>query len=194
MALWWLCGGYVFPVVVKPENLFCTFGQNLVILAWMGGELGCGQAQNGVNLDFQVKLDLEGQGRSLHKKIGTLIKVLCIFGSKFGNPSWNGSWDIARTSKWLMHRHTHRQTQATTIPEGQNWPRVKSIFPNSLWRLWTSKWLTHRHTHRQTQATTIPGGQNWPWVKSIIFKLTLTLQMKLLSGECQRTSLMRSQH
>ena len=23
--------------------------------------------------------------------------------------------------------HTHRQTQATTIPEGQNWPRVKSI-------------------------------------------------------------------
>ena len=21
MALWWLCGGYVFPVVVKPETL-----------------------------------------------------------------------------------------------------------------------------------------------------------------------------
>ena len=64
MAPWWLYGGYVFPVVVKPENLtfsvkfdleghgqlppktigilakvFCTSGPNLVILAWMGDEL-----------------------------------------------------------------------------------------------------------------------------------------------------------
>ena len=49
-------------------KVFCTSGPNLVILAWMGGELWCGQAQNGVNLDFQVKFDLEGQGRSVHKK------------------------------------------------------------------------------------------------------------------------------
>ena len=32
---------------------------------------------------------------------------------------------IARTSKWLTHRLTDTQKQATTIPEGQNWPRVK---------------------------------------------------------------------
>ena len=32
MAIWWLYGGYVFPVVVKPENL-----------------------------TFQVKFDVEGQ-------------------------------------------------------------------------------------------------------------------------------------
>ena len=44
---------------------------------------------------------------------------------KFGNPSLNRSWVIARTSKWLTHRHTHTQTEATTIPEGQNWSRVK---------------------------------------------------------------------
>ena len=49
-------------------KVFGTSGPNLVILAWMGGELWCGQAQNGVNLDFQVKFDLEGQGRSVHKK------------------------------------------------------------------------------------------------------------------------------
>ena len=61
MAVWWLYGGYVFPVVVKPENLtiksnstlnvkvnyphktmgiltkvFCTFGPNLVVLACTG--------------------------------------------------------------------------------------------------------------------------------------------------------------
>ena len=77
MALWWLYGGYVFPVVVTPENstfyvkfdlegqgqlppktigilikLFCTSGPNLVILAWMGNELWFGQAQNGVNSEF----------------------------------------------------------------------------------------------------------------------------------------------
>ena len=43
--------------------------------------------------------------------------------SKFGDSSLNGLWVIARTSWWLTDRHTH--TQATTIPEGQNWPRVK---------------------------------------------------------------------
>ena len=37
-----------------------------------------------VNLDFQVKLDLEGNGRSLHNIIiGTFTKVVCIFGPNF---------------------------------------------------------------------------------------------------------------
>ena len=84
MALWWLYGGYVFPVVVRPENstflvkfdlegqghlppqtigiftkLLCTSGQNFLILAWMGNELWCGQAQNGVNYDFRLNLTLK---------------------------------------------------------------------------------------------------------------------------------------
>ena len=29
---------------------------------------------------------------------------------------------------WRTDGRTHRQTQATTIPEGQNWPRVKTFF------------------------------------------------------------------
>ena len=96
----------------------------------MGGELWCGLAQNGVNLDFQVKFDLEGQCRSVHKTIGTLTKVFCIFGPNLVTLAWTG-----RTSKWLTHTdrqtyththtHTHTQPQATTIPEGQNWPGVK---------------------------------------------------------------------
>ena len=45
--------------------------------------------------------------------------------SKFGDSSLNGWWVIARTSWWLTDRHTHTHRQATTIPEGQNWPRVK---------------------------------------------------------------------
>ena len=77
MALWCLYGGFVFPLVARPEistfeikfdlegqgqllpqtigiltKLFSTSGPNLVILACMGNELWCAQAQNGVNSDF----------------------------------------------------------------------------------------------------------------------------------------------
>ena len=41
-----------------------NFGPNLVVLAWTGDELSPGKAQNGVNFDFEVKFDLEGQGQS----------------------------------------------------------------------------------------------------------------------------------
>ena len=113
--LWWLYGGYVFPVVVKrkilafevkfdlegqgqlpPQTLriltkvFCTSGSNLVILAWMGGELWCGQAHNGVNLEFDLKFDLEGQGRSLHKTVGTLIKLFSTLGLNLVILVWMG--------------------------------------------------------------------------------------------------------
>ena len=47
-------------------NVFCTSGPYLVIVAWMGEELWCRQAQNGVDLDFDLLFDLEYQGRSLH--------------------------------------------------------------------------------------------------------------------------------
>ena len=40
MALWWLCGGYVFQVVVKPEILI-----------------------------FKIKFDLEGQGQPLPSQV-----------------------------------------------------------------------------------------------------------------------------
>ena len=92
----WLYGDYVFPIVLKPDkfdsflsqispwrsiapqtigistNLFFTSDLNLVILAWMDDELWCRQAQNGINFDFEVKFDIEGQGRLPPKTIGTL--------------------------------------------------------------------------------------------------------------------------
>ena len=74
MALWWLYGDYVFPIVVKPENLvkfdpegqgqlpqktigiltkvLCASGPNLVILASIGEELRCRQAKNCVIFYF----------------------------------------------------------------------------------------------------------------------------------------------
>ena len=59
-------------------KVFSASGPNLVALAWTGDELSHGQAQNGVNFDFEVKFDLEGQGQSLPKTI--LAKVFYIYG------------------------------------------------------------------------------------------------------------------
>ena len=59
--------------------VFSSSGPNLVALAWTGDELSRGHAQNGVNFDFEVKFDLEGQGQSPPKTIGILTKVFHIY-------------------------------------------------------------------------------------------------------------------
>ena len=40
-------------------SVFCTSGPTLVVLAWAGNELSHGQAQNGVNFDLKLNLNLE---------------------------------------------------------------------------------------------------------------------------------------
>ena len=56
----------------------------------MGDELWCRQTQNGVNFDFDLKFDLEGQGRLPLKTIGTLTNVFCIFGPNLVTLAWTG--------------------------------------------------------------------------------------------------------
>ena len=101
----------------------------------MGGELWCGQAQNGVNLTFQVKFDLESQDQSppppQHRGLNQVVLYLL---SKFGGGSslnddelWGGGG--GGTLGWQTHTpmDTHTQMKVMTIPEGKNWPHVKSI-------------------------------------------------------------------
>ena len=128
--------------------LRCIFGPNLVILAWTADELWGGQAQNEVKFDFQVKFDLEGQGRSSPKTIGTLTKVFCTFVPNLVILAWtSGELSCGQARDWHTHTRTHEhtdtQTQATTIPEGQNWPRVKmKCWVLSHWALpKTMKWM-----------------------------------------------------
>ena len=88
---------------------------NLVVLAWIDGELWHGQAQNGVNLAFQVKFDLEGQGQSPPKTIGTLTKLFCTFWPNLVVLAWTrGDLWRGQAQGWRTHtdRHTHRQTDA----------------------------------------------------------------------------------
>ena len=106
--------------------LRCIFVLNLEIVTSIGGELWHGQAQNGVNFDFRVQFDLEGHDQSFNKTIGILTKVFYISGPNLVILAETGD-ELSRgqARDWRTDGHTHRQTQATTIPEGQNWPRVK---------------------------------------------------------------------
>ena len=110
-------------------KVFCTSGPNLVVLAQTGDELSHGQAQNGVNFYFEVKFDLEGQGQSLPKTLGILTKVFYIYHPNLVILAERGDELSRRQARdWRRDGHTDRQTQATRIPEGQNWPRVKMPF------------------------------------------------------------------
>ena len=63
------CQAQSTPKTVEMlTKVFCTSGPNFVVPAWTGDELSRGQAQNGVNFDFEVKFDLGGQGQSPPKQ------------------------------------------------------------------------------------------------------------------------------
>ena len=57
------------------------------------------QAQNGVNFDFEVKFDLEGQGQSPPKTIGILTKVFYTYGPYLVILAWTGD-ELSRGQTW----------------------------------------------------------------------------------------------
>ena len=92
-------------------KVFFTSGPNMVVLAWTGDELSHGQAQNGVNFDFEGKFDLEGKGQSPLKTIGILTKVFYTCVLNLVILAWTGlELSCGQASDW----HTDWQTQATT--------------------------------------------------------------------------------
>ena len=106
--------------------LICIFVPNLEIVTSIGDELWHRKAQNGVNFDFGVRFDLEGHNQLSHKTIGILTKVFYISGPNLVILAETGDeLSHGQARDWRTDRHTDRQTQAMTIPECQNWPRVK---------------------------------------------------------------------
>ena len=124
------------------SKLVCIFCKNVVALAWMDGELWHGQAQNEVTLAFKlnftlkVKANCPKNNRDLNQVV---LHLLCKFGGSSLNAWWVMAWKKlgvdGRTQRWT-HKHTHRQMQATTIPEGQNWP-MQVIFFNKVFFLFS---------------------------------------------------------
>ena len=113
-------------------KVLSTFGPNLVALAWTGDELSCGQAQNGVNFDFEVKFDLEGQGQSPPKTIGILTKVFYTYGPNLVIVAWTGDELSHGQTWWRTDGLTDGWTDAgNDNTDGQYWPRVKMLTINT---------------------------------------------------------------
>ena len=152
--------------------LRCIFVPNLEIVNSIGGELWHGQAQNGVSFDFGVQFDLEGQCQLSHKTKGILTKLLCTSGPNLVILAWTGD-ELSRgqARDYRTQRRTDRQTQATTIPKGQNWPRVKmtiNIQPVT-WLDRLECWPTATSHSRKTWAICIlqcPDLIYWGWLIS----------------------------
>ena len=98
--------------------LRCIIGPNLVILTWTTDELWCGQAQNEVKFEFQVKFDLESQGRSSPITIGTLTKVFCTSGPNLVILAWTSDeLSCGQAHDWYTHRPTGAGTDNTRRPK-----------------------------------------------------------------------------
>ena len=110
------------PINRILTQVFCTFGPNLVILAWTGDELSCRQAQNGVTFDFEVKFDLEGQGQSPPKTIGILTKVFITYGPNLVILAWTGD-ELSRGQ--ASDNRTHGRTDTQTDAGNDNTRRPK---------------------------------------------------------------------
>ena len=219
-----------------------------MILAWTGDELSQGQAQNGVNFDFEVsvcrqgglvknvffmclgnvhigifilmvqkscrpagpsgqmscrsyakvvslgptdrrefptlfevKFDLEGQSQSPPKTIGILTKVFYTYVPNLVILAWTGDELLrGQASAYRTHRwtngHTNRQMQATTIPKGQNWPRVKSLQDANIYVLslkqFSSRSLSIKQGEKHTQKVQRPN--------SLIFFFNSTIHYRSL--------------
>ena len=100
--------------------LRCISCPDLVILAYRGDKLSCGQAQNEVKFDFHVKFDLEVQDRSPPKTIGILTKVFCTYVSNLVILVWTADeLSCRQASDWYTHtdRYTDRGDDNTRRPK-----------------------------------------------------------------------------
>ena len=137
-------------------KVFSTSGPNLVALAWTGDELSRRQAQNGVNFDFEVKFDLEGQGQSPPKTIGILTKVFYIYGPNLVILAETGH-ELSRgqARDWHTDGHTHTQTDAGNdntrrpiLASGKNEFPVSRIVYAISDRIWCNKHNNHTTTEK----------------------------------------------
>ena len=108
--------------------LRCFFVPNLEIVTSIGGELWHAQAQNGVNFDFGVQFDLEGQGQSLPKTIGILTKVFFTYFLNLVILAWTGD-ELSRgqANAYCTHRRTDGRTDTQTDRRRQRqYPKAKT--------------------------------------------------------------------
>ena len=102
-------------------------------LAWTVDELSREQAQNGVNFDFEVKFDLEGQGQSPPKTIGILTKVFYTYGPNLVILAWTGD-ELSRGQTWWRTDWRtdagNDNTRRPILASGKNYTRESANGPS----------------------------------------------------------------
>ena len=87
-------------------------------------------AQNGVNFDFKVLFDLEGQGQLRQKTMGLLTKVFYISGPNLVILAWTvDELSLGQAHDWRTHRHTHIHTHTRWQ---RQYPKAKTGLGNKL--------------------------------------------------------------
>ena len=125
MALWWLYCGYVFPVVVKPENL--TFYVNFDLEGHDQSHPSPPPKKKKEKRKRKTQTNKKPQKPNQTKKTNKQIQTnkqnsrdpnqgILHLWSKFGDPRMNGLWVIVWTSsKWAKHKT--KQTKQTKKTE-----------------------------------------------------------------------------
>ena len=130
-------------------QVFCTFGPNLVILAWTGDGVIVPRSSKWGNFWFEVKFDLEGQGQSPPKTIGILTKVFYTYGPNLVILAWTGD-ELSRgqASDYRTHERTDTQTDAGNdntrrpkLASGKNQFNIAFVYidvaiHNFVWKWW----------------------------------------------------------
>ena len=98
-------------------------GPNLGILTSIGGELSCGQAQNGVNFYFKFNLIFKVKVNELQNN-RDLNQCALHFWSKSGDSSVNG-WQVI-AEKLGVEAHTGTQTQTDAGNDNTRRPKLAS--------------------------------------------------------------------
>ena len=82
------------------------------------------QAQTGLNFDFEVEFDLEGQGQSTLKTIGILTKIFYTYGPNLVILAWTGNELLCGPTWW---RTDGRLTDGRTDRRMQRqYPKAKT--------------------------------------------------------------------
>ena len=104
--------------------------------------------------------------------------MFCSSGLNLVILAWTGDkLSRGQASDCRTHRHTDRQTEATTIPEGQNWPRVRITpfwdceFVHVISHHWLKDFQIWTKMHLSTVRIPIDFGIDWPR-SSVVFLIS----------------------
>ena len=126
------------------------------------------QAQNWVNIDFEVKFDLEGQGQSPPKTIGILTKVFYTFGPNLAILASTGP-ELSRgqASDWRTDWHTHWHTHIDAGDDNTRRPKLASG-------------KNYKNEYKKIKSDIIPPFLHYPRSGDKMAKLSLLTHHNLL--------------